>query len=90
MAVTRIATAERNYLKGVLRAFLRGKKNKNYVIGCFRNVPIAIFDEIARELNDYSNQERFRELYEIRKRLLIQLERRTTRTQWSPWVLGKY
>ncbi len=90
MTVTPIAIAERNYLKGVLRAFLRGKKNQNYVVGCFQNVPLAIFDELARELNGYSDHERFRELYAIRKRLQVHLEKRGTRTQWSPWVLGKY
>ena len=90
MTVTPIATAERNYLKGVLRAFLEGKKNQNYVIGCFKNVPIKIFDEIIIELNSYSNHERFRELSQIRRELLTQLEERTTRTNWSPWALGKY
>jgi len=90
MTVTPIATAERNYLKGVLRAFLSGKKNQNYVIGCYQNVPIPIFDEMVRELNAFSNSERFRELSEIRRKLLSELENRTTRTHWSPWALGKY
>ncbi|MFW9793560.1 MAG: hypothetical protein ACFFEE_04605 [Candidatus Thorarchaeota archaeon] len=90
MSPTRIATAEKNYLRGVLRAFLEGKKNSNYVVGCFRNVPISIFDEIAAELSDYAQSLRFGELYKLRKRLIQNLNEREEKTRWSPWVLGKY
>lgn len=90
MSPTRIAIAERNYLRGVLRAFLKGKKNSNYVVGCFRNVPISIFDEIAKELSDYVQALRFGELYKIRKMLIHNLRERHEKTSWSPWVIGKY
>ena len=90
MSPTRIVVAERNYLRGVLKAFLQGKKTSNYVVGCFRNVPISIFDEIAAELSDYSEHLRFGELYKIRKKLLHNLENRDEKTRWSPWVIGKY
>ncbi|MFW9834458.1 MAG: hypothetical protein ACFFEK_10715 [Candidatus Thorarchaeota archaeon] len=85
-----MVVAEENYLRGVLRAFLEGKKNQNYVLGCFRNVPISIFDEIAQSLSDYSDTLRFRELYRIRKRLLQNLEERDEKTRWSPWAISKY
>jgi len=90
MSPVRIVVAERNYLRGVLRAFLEGKKNQNYVLGCFRNVPISIFDEIAQELSNYSHTLRFGELYKIRKKLLNQLKNREEKTRWSPWALSKY
>ncbi len=90
MKVTPIAQAERNYLKGVLRAFLDGKKNQNYVIGCFRNVPIAIYDQVVTELTEYAEKPRYKDLYEIRKRLEKALSECESRTRWSPWVLGKY
>jgi len=90
MSPTRIVVAEKNYLRGVLRAFLEGKKTANYVIGCFRNVPISIFDEIAKDLSEYSQNLRFGELYKIRKKLIQNLEQREEKTRWSPWVLGKY
>ena len=90
MSPTRMVIAEKNYLKGVLRAFLEGKKNSNYVVGCFRNVPISIFDEIARELSDYVQTLRFGELYKIRKKLINNLRQRHEKTRWSPWVIGKY
>ncbi|MHA2187701.1 MAG: hypothetical protein ACW99V_05625 [Candidatus Thorarchaeota archaeon] len=90
VTITPIALAERNYLKGVLRAFLNGKKNQNYVIGCFRNVPIAIYDMVASELAEYSEMPRFKELYQIRKKLEKALSECESRTRWSPWVLGKY
>ena len=90
MSPVRMVIAERNYLRGVLRAFLEGKKNQNYVIGCFRNVPISILDEIARDLSHYSHTLRFSELYKIRKRLLHHLKERQEKTRWSPWVIGKY
>lgn len=85
-----MVVAERNYLRGILRAFLEGKKNQNYVLGCFRNVPISIFDEIAQSLSDYSDTLRFRVLYKIRKRLLQNLEERDEKTRWSPWAISKY
>ncbi|MFW9973753.1 MAG: hypothetical protein ACFFDQ_00610 [Candidatus Thorarchaeota archaeon] len=90
MNPVRLVVAERNYLKGVLRAFLEGKKNQNYVIGCFRNVPISIFDEIAQELSQYSNTPQFSELYNLRKKLLQNLSDRTEKTRWSPWAISKY
>jgi hypothetical protein len=90
MSPVRMVVAERNYLRGVLRAFLEGKKNQNYVIGCFRNVPISIFDEIAKELSGYSNALRFGELYKIRKKLLHELKTREDKTRWSPWAVSKY
>ncbi|MFW9921361.1 MAG: hypothetical protein ACFFED_17305 [Candidatus Thorarchaeota archaeon] len=90
MKVTRVAVAERNYLRGILRAFLLGKKNQNYVIGCFKNVPIRVFDEVAKELADYAHVPRFQELYQIRMRLQVELESSTTRTKWSPWVISRY
>ena len=90
MNPVRMVVAERNYLRGVLRAFLEGKKNQNYVIGCFRNVPISIFDEIAQELSHYSSALRFSELYKIRKKLLYHLKNRQEKTRWSPWVISKY
>jgi hypothetical protein len=90
MKVTPIAQAERNYLKGVLRAFLDGKKNQNYVIGCFRNVPIAIYDQVVTELTEYAEKPRYKELYEIRKKLEEALHEGESRTRWSPWALGKY
>ena len=90
MKVTRVAVAERNYLRGVLRAFLLGKKNQKYVIGCFRNVPIRVFDAVAKELAEHSHMPRFRELYQIRKRLQNALESRESKTKWSPWVLSSY
>lgn len=82
--------AERNYLRGVLRAFLEGKKNQNYVIGCFRNVPISIFDEIAQSLSQYSNKPRFGELYKIRKTLQQNLKESEEKTRYSPWTISKY
>ncbi|NHI90358.1 MAG: hypothetical protein EAX87_12600 [Candidatus Thorarchaeota archaeon] len=85
-----MVVAERNYLRGVLRAFLKGKKNQNYVIGCFRNVPISIFDEVAQSLSDYSEEPRFGELYEIRKELLHHLKERQEKTRWSSWAISKY
>ncbi len=90
MSPTRMVIAERNYLRGVLRAFLEGKKNQNYVLGCFRNVPISIFDEIAQELSHYSHTLRFSELYKIRKKLLRHLKERQEKTRWSPWAISKY
>jgi len=90
MKFTPIAQAERNYLKGVLRAFLSGKKNENYVVGCFKNVPIAIYDQVVSELAEYSHMPRFRELYRIRKRLEKALGESESRSRWSPWALGKY
>ncbi len=90
MKVTRVAVAERNYLKGILRAFLLGKKNQNYVVGCFKNVPINVFDEVAKELSEFANLPRFGELYQIRKRLEGELSASTSKTKWSPWVLSKY
>ncbi len=90
MNPVRMVVAERNYLKGVLRAFLEGKKNQNYVIGCFRNVPISIFDEIAQELSQYSNTPQFGELYNLRKKLLQNLSDREEKTRWSPWAISKY
>jgi len=90
MSPVRMVIAERNYLRGVLRAFLEGKKNQNYVIGCFRNVPISIFDEIAQELSQYSDTLRFGQLYKIRKKLLQNLQNREEKTRWSPWAIGKY
>jgi hypothetical protein len=85
-----MVVAERNYLKGVLRAFLEGKKNQNYVIGCFRNVPISIFDEIAQDLSHYSHTIRFGDLYTLRKKLLENLRKRQEKTRWSPWAIAKY
>jgi len=90
MKVTRVAIAERNYLRGVLRAFLLGKKNRNYVIDCFRNVPIRVFDAVAKELADYAHMPRFRQLYQIRKNLETALESRESKTKWSRWVLSSY
>jgi len=90
MSPVRMVIAERNYLRGVLRAFLEGKKNQNYVIGCFRNVPISIFDELAQELSQYSDTLRFGQLYKIRKKLLQNLQSREEKTRWSPWAIGKY
>lgn len=85
-----IVIAERNYLRGVLKSFLEGKKNGNYVVGCYRNVPVTIYDEIAKELSDYSQFLRFGELYKIRKRLTNGLSQRREKTRWSPWAVGKY
>jgi hypothetical protein len=90
MKITRVAVAERNYLSGVLRAFLLGKKNENYVLGCFRNVPIRVFDAVAKELSKYAHKPRFRELYRIRKRLQAALESGESKTKWSPWVISSY
>lgn len=90
MNPTRMVVAEKNYLRGVLKAFLEGKKNQNYVLGCFRNVPISIFDEIAQELSHYSQEQRFSELYELRKKLLDQLKISDEKTRWSPWAISKY
>lgn len=90
MKVTPMATAERNYLKGVLRAYLLGKKNENYVIGCFGNVPISIFDQVVSELSEYSSTPQYKELHKIRKRLEKSLSESQSRTRWSPWALGKY
>ena len=90
MSPTRMVIAERNYLRGVLRAFLEGKKNQNYILGCFRNVPISIFDELARELRHYSHTLRFGELYKIRKKLMQNLEQSSEKTRWSPWAISKY
>ncbi|MHA1936528.1 MAG: hypothetical protein ACW97A_14760 [Candidatus Thorarchaeota archaeon] len=90
MKITPIAQAERNYLKGVLRAFLIGKKNQNYVIGCFKNVPIAIYDKVVSELAEYSEMPRFKELYQIRKKLEKALSECESKSRWSPWALGKY
>lgn len=90
MTVTRVAVAERNYLRGILRAYLLGKKNQNYVIGCFRNVPIRVFDEVARELAEYAQLPRFQELYAIRKLLDEALNKSESRTKWSSWVVSQY
>lgn len=90
MSPTRMVIAEQNYLRGVLKAFLEGKKNSNYVVGCFRNVPIMIFDEIAKDLSEYSHLLRFGELYKIRKKLLRNLQKRQEKTRWSPWAISKY
>ena len=90
MKVTRVSVAERNYLRGILRAFLLGKKNQNYVVGCFRNVPINVFDEVAKELAEYAHLPRFQELYTIRKLLETALINSESRTKWSPWVVSQY
>ncbi|MFW9909307.1 MAG: hypothetical protein ACFFEF_12090 [Candidatus Thorarchaeota archaeon] len=90
MKITRVAVAERNYLKGILKAFLLGKKNQNYVVGCFRNVPLKLYDEVVGELSEHANQPRYKELYEIRKQLEENLSKSASRTRWSPWVIGKY
>lgn len=90
MKITPIAVAERNYLRGVLRAFLLDKKNENYVVGCFRNVPIEIFDQVVCELNQYSDRPRFRDLYKIRKKLEAHLKESSSKSKWSAWVLGMY
>ncbi|MDH4214144.1 MAG: hypothetical protein OEV85_09505 [Candidatus Thorarchaeota archaeon] len=90
MKVTRVAVAERNYLRGILRTYLLGKKNQNYVIGCFRNVPIKVFDEVAKELVEYAQLPRFQELYTIRKLLEEALNKSESRTKWSPWVISQY
>ncbi|MHA2233820.1 MAG: hypothetical protein ACXABH_00615 [Candidatus Thorarchaeota archaeon] len=90
MTLTRMVVAEKNYLRGILRAFLAGKKTINYVIGCFRNVPILIFDEIVGELSDFAHHLRFGELDKIRKKLIQNLQKRREKTNWSPWVIGKY
>ncbi|MFW9850381.1 MAG: hypothetical protein ACFFF4_14710 [Candidatus Thorarchaeota archaeon] len=90
MKVTPLAVAERNYLRGVLKAFLEGKKNQNYVLGCFRNVPIKVFDEIAKDLSSHSEQPRFKELYEIRKKLQDALSENPCKTRFSPWVISRY
>ena len=90
MSPTRMVVAEKNYLRGVLRAFLEGKKTINYVIGCFKNVPISIFDEVAKDLSEYSQNLRWGQLYKIRKKLIQNLDDRDDKTRWSPWVLGKY
>ncbi len=90
MKVTPLATAERNYLRGILRAFLEGKKNQNYVIGCFKNVPIKVFDEIARDLREYANRPRFNELYQLRKKLQEALSTSESKTRWSAWVISCY
>ena len=90
MKVTRVAVAEQNYLRGILRAFLLGKKNQNYVVGCFRNVPIKIYDAVAGELAVYRNKPRFQELYQIRKQLKIALSNSKSRSRWSPWVISCY
>ena len=90
MKITPIARAEQNYLKGVLRAFLQGKKNENYVIGCFKNVPLDIYDQVVCELAEYSEMPRYKELYKIRKRLEEALNECESKSRWSPWALGKY
>ncbi|NHJ12212.1 MAG: hypothetical protein EAX95_00975 [Candidatus Thorarchaeota archaeon] len=90
MKVTPIAVAERNYLRGVLRAFLQGKKNDNYVIGCFKNVPIAIFDQVVCELNEFSESPQFKRLYNIRKTLEQHLKGTESKSRWSSWALGMY
>ena len=90
MKVTRVVVVERNYLRGILRAFLLCKKNQNYVIGCFRNVPIKVFDEVARELAEYAQLPRFQELYAIRKLLEEALNNSESMTRWSPWVVSQY
>ena len=69
MNPVRMVVAERNYLRGVLRAFLEGKKNQNYVLGCFRNVPISIFDEIAKDLSKYAEVRSISENEKIQKML---------------------
>lgn len=89
---TRLNVAERNYLSGVLRAFLERKAkriNQNYVVGCFRNVPLAIYDEIAKELTGVGDSERRAELTTIRTRLAEYLASRADRTQWSPWAIAR-
>jgi len=89
---TRLNVAERNYLTGVLRAFLERKAkriNQNYVIGCFRNVPLGIFDDIAKELADIGDSDRRAELIAIRAKLAEYLSSRMDRTQWSPWAIAR-
>lgn len=89
---TRLNVAERNYLTGVLRAFLERKAkriNQNYVVGCFRNVPLTIFDEIAKELEGVGDSERRAELVTVRTRLAEYLSSRVDRTQWSPWAIAR-
>jgi hypothetical protein len=89
---TRLNVAEKNYLTGVLKAFLERKAkriNQNYVVGCFRNVPLAIFDDIAKELAGVGDSERQAELVTIRSRLAEHLSSRVDRTQWSPWAIAR-
>jgi hypothetical protein len=91
-AFTRLNVAERNYLSGILKAFLERKAkriNQNYVVGCFRNVPLAIFDDIVRELSEVGDSERRAELTTIRVRLAEYLATRVDRTQWSPWAVAR-
>ena len=91
MKFTRLSVAERNYLKGVMKAFLERKKraSKSYVLGCFRNVPLNIFDEIVKELTPAEGNSRQSELDEIRREISEYLDTRTDRTQWSPWAVAR-
>ena len=89
---TRLNVAERNYLTGVMKAFLERKAkriNQNYVVGCFRNVPLAIFDDIAKELAGVGDSERHAELATVRERLAQYLSTRVDRTQWSAWAIAR-
>jgi hypothetical protein len=89
---TRLNVAERNYLSGILKAFLERKAkriNQNYVVGCFRNVPLAIFDDIVKELSEVGDGERRAELTTIRARLAEYLATRVDRTQWSSWAVAR-
>ena len=89
---TRLNVAERNYLTGIMKAFLERKAkriNQNYVVGCFRNVPLAIFDDIAKELAGVGDSERRAELVTVRERLAEYLSTRVDRTQLSAWAIAR-
>ncbi|MFW9890040.1 MAG: hypothetical protein ACFFER_17795 [Candidatus Thorarchaeota archaeon] len=65
-----LAVAQRRYHENVLRAYLEGKQNQNWVVGCLRGIKLETYDEIARELPFHMRFPRYQEIPDIRSRLV--------------------
>ena len=53
MKITRVKdpkTWTLGFWKGTLKAYLEGKKNMNWVVGCLRGISMQEFDSIVLEL----------------------------------------
>jgi hypothetical protein len=66
-----VDVAQQGYNKGVLKAYLEGEKNMNWVVGCLRGISMQEFDSIVLELSGYRNFPRYADNSEIRRRLLV-------------------
>jgi len=64
-----VDVVQRRYNKGVLKAYLKGRKTMNWVVGCFRNILMQEFDSIVLELSGYRNSPRYADISEIRRKL---------------------